>query len=229
MTSSPLVEATNLSKSFPDMGSFVDVLRNTSLLIHRGESLAITGPSGAGKSTLLHILGTIEAPSSGTLTIAGKNALVGDVASLRNNHIGFIFQNFNLLPDYTTFENVCMPGKIGRRPLNRARAHELLDAVHLSAKKTTLARHLSGGEKQRVALARALYNDPDLILADEPSGNLDEEQSGLVHDLLLTLAKERQKALVIVTHDRALARLCDTTYLLHHAHLTPLQRHVGQS
>ena len=221
MDSTPIIVAKHLSKSFCDVAK-VEVFKNVSLTVHSKESIAITGPSGVGKSTLLHILGTIERPSHGTLEIAGKNALATDSACIRNQHIGFVFQNFNLLPDYTALENVLMPGKIARKKTSSsltARAYQLLEKVGLSHRARHLARSLSGGEKQRIAIARALYNDPDVLLADEPSGNLDDHQSQVMHTLLMDLTQQMGKAVVIVTHNRALASLCHRRYILTHAEL----------
>jgi len=190
----------------------VEVLKGISLEVHAGETIAITGKSGEGKSTLLHILGTLEKPSKGEVVICGKPLL--NLPEIRNQHIGFIFQTFNLLEDYTVLENVLMPAKIGRRPLNTEKALQLLEEVGLLHRADFPAKLLSGGEKQRAAIARALCNDPDLILADEPSGNLDHAHSVAIHELLIGSAKKRNKALVIVTHDKELASLCDRTYLL---------------
>lgn len=214
----PILTAKKLSKSFVT-NQTITVLKEVSLTLYPGESIAITGPSGVGKSTLLHILGTLERPSSGTLTIADQDVLLFDPSAVRNRHIGFIFQNFNLLPDYTALENVLMPGRIGRQSIRKAsasleRGYELLTRISLLERAHELSRHLSGGEKQRIAIARALYNDPDLILADEPSGNLDDDHSTAIHSLLFSLTEQMGKALVIVTHDRALAALCNRRFLL---------------
>ena len=177
------------------------------------------GSSGEGKSTLLHILGTLEQPSSGQLEICGQPTDTSSLPSLRNRHIGFIFQSFNLLEEDTVLDNVLMPARIAREPTHSRspayrRALQLLEKVGLSSRIRFLAKLLSGGEKQRVAIARALLNNPDLILADEPSGNLDYGNSQAIHQLLLMLTKEEGKTLVIVTHDSELASLCDKTYQL---------------
>lgn len=190
----------------------VTILHDISLEVEAGQTVAITGKSGEGKSTLLHILGTLEKPSSGELFICGKP--LKNLPQIRNRHIGFIFQSFNLLEEYTVLENVLMPGKIGRHKLDHIRALTLLEEVGLSHRADFPAKLLSGGEKQRAAIARALYNDPDLILADEPSGNLDHSHSVAIHEMLIGSAKKRNKALIIVTHDPELASLCDRTYLL---------------
>ncbi len=197
----------------------VEVLSDVSLDVHQGETVAITGKSGEGKSTLLHILGTLEQSTSGTLEICEKTPSPHNVSHLRNKSIGFIFQSFNLLENYTTIENVLMPAKIGRldtSPKSPAYAHAkaLLEEVGLSDRADFPAKLLSGGEKQRAAIARAFCNDPDIIFADEPSGNLDHTHSCIIHALLIGSAKKRNKALIIVTHDKELAALCDTTYHL---------------
>lgn len=215
----PILKASGLSKAFviPTRNT---VLKDISLEVAAGETIAIMGPSGVGKSTLLHILGTLDLPDSGHLEIAGKNALGDTASALRNKHIGFIFQNFNLLDEYTVLDNVLMPARIGRSSLDDKHALELLKRVNLESHAHHLAKQLSGGEKQRVAIARALCNDPDLILADEPSGNLDDGNSKAIHELLIHSAKDLGKALIVVTHDQQLAKLCDKIYLLQDAHLT---------
>lgn len=206
-----ILKAKEIYKRF-DKPSLVQVLSGISLEVQAGETVAITGKSGEGKSTLLHILGTLEKPTEGEIFICGAQPT--NLPEVRNRHIGFIFQTFNLLEDYSVLDNVLMPAKIGRRPLNTERALELLGEVGLSHRADFPAKLLSGGEKQRAAIARALCNDPDLILADEPSGNLDHAHSIAIHELLIGSAKKRNKALVIVTHDKELASLCDRTYLL---------------
>lgn len=215
-----VLEAKDIAKSF-DFPTPFQVLKKISLILRRGESIAIMGRSGAGKSTLLHILGTLDQPSKGTLWIAGKECFNNKIslALLRNEEIGFIFQNFNLLEEYTVLENILMPAKIGRAPIGkeskkRKWALELLKRVHLEEKTSSMVRQLSGGEKQRVAIARALCNDPALILADEPSGSLDRHNAEEIHSLLISLAKEMGKGLVIATHSKELAKLCDQTLIL---------------
>lgn len=206
-----ILQAKKICKRF-EKPTLVEVLKGVSLEIFAGESVAITGKSGEGKSTLLHILGTLEEASEGEILICGKPLL--NLPEIRNRHIGFIFQTFNLLEDYTVLENVLMPAKIGRSPLNREKGLQLLEEVGLLHRADFPAKLLSGGEKQRAAIARAFCNDPDLILADEPSGNLDHAHSVVIHELLINSAKKRNKALIIVTHDNELASLCDTGYLL---------------
>jgi lipoprotein-releasing system ATP-binding protein len=219
-----LLVADNLSKTFFTPTPVV-VLKKVSIEIKQGQSVAILGKSGEGKTTLLHILGTLEDPTSGSLFIAGINACSASKSKLRSNKIGFVFQNYNLLDDYTVLENVLLPASIAGHPTHKGslaylRAEELLDEIGLTPRKHFLAKLLSGGEKQRAAIARALQNDPDLILADEPSGNLDHTHSQAIYTLLLKAAKKKGKALVVVTHDKDLANLCDVQYALADGELT---------
>jgi lipoprotein-releasing system ATP-binding protein len=197
----------------------VDVLKGVDLELASGESIAIMGKSGEGKSTLLHVLGTLERPTSGSLFILGRDVSSGDLSTLRNRHIGFIFQNFHLLEEESALQNVLIPAKIARVPIHpgsaaHTRALMLLERVGLKERIHFCAKLLSGGEKQRTSIARALMNDPELILADEPSGNLDHAQSQEVHRLLIDCAKTFGKSLIVVTHDKELSALCDKTYLL---------------
>jgi lipoprotein-releasing system ATP-binding protein len=208
-----VLKAKQISKSFKSPIDLT-VLKNISLEIKAGETVAITGKSGEGKTTLLHILGTLEPPTEGTIEICGIKANSSNWSKLRNEQIGFIFQAYNLLEDYTVLENVLMPAKIGGRTDCEKRAFELLEEVGLSHRAHFPAKLLSGGEKQRAAIARAFLNDPALILADEPSGNLDHAHSTIIYNLLLGAAQKRGKALIVVTHDRELAALCQKTYAL---------------
>jgi lipoprotein-releasing system ATP-binding protein len=197
----------------------VDVLTGVNLEVPSGKAIAIMGKSGSGKSTLLHILGTLEKSCSGTLTICGASTESTPLPILRNRHIGFVFQSCHLLDDTTVLENVLMPAKIARQPTHvgspaYTRAISLLEAVGLKERTQFLAKLLSGGEKQRAALARALCNDPEIILADEPTGNLDHAHSLAIHQLLIDLTKKRGKSLIVVTHDDELAALCDEVYIL---------------
>lgn len=210
--------AKNLSKSFGKQ----QVLKGVSLEANAGESVAITGRSGEGKSTLLQILGTLEEPDSGELFIHGKRVESSRYDALRLNHIGFIFQAFHLLEDFTVIENVLMPAKIARQ-LNKEtvkRAESLLEQVGLTASKLKFAKQLSGGEKQRVAIARALMNDPELLFADEPTGNLDLKTAEEIHTLLLSLTTTLKKTLVLVTHSQELANLCSVKLHLSDGALT---------
>lgn len=188
------------------------------------------GTSGEGKSTLLQILGTLEAPTSGDLLIAGKSVLNTPLSILRNRHIGFVFQAFNLLEDYTVLQNVLMPALIGGKGIGKhseaySRALYLIERVGLKQRLHFHTKLLSGGEKQRVALARALCNDPEIILADEPSGNLDHNTSSHIHALLMEAVKEFNKALIVVTHDDTLAALCDRKLILCNGYLNKENDH----
>lgn len=213
-----VLKAKNLCKSYEAQEKLV-ILKNISIEIHQGETIAISGPSGVGKSTLLNIFGTLEEPSSGSLEIESISTKQADLAHIRNQHIGFIFQSYHLLEEYTALDNVLMPAQIARKPTSKnspahKRALMLLEKVGMSHRALFLTKLLSGGEKQRVAIARALCNDPALILADEPSGNLDEYNAHIIHQLLIDCAHTFHKALVVVTHNQELAQLCDHRFLL---------------
>lgn len=219
----PILTARKICKVF-NYPARVEVLKGISLDLYPGESIAIMGASGEGKSTLLHILGTLEEPTSGELLIVGQEATRKPAASLRNQHIGFIFQGFNLLEDYSVLQNILMPALIGRKDITQGskaykRGCQLVDQVGLSHRLHYPIKLLSGGEKQRVALARAFLNDPEMILADEPSGNLDHETSLAIHTLLLDSVKKLNKGMIVVTHDQELANLCDRTVYLCDGHL----------
>ena len=208
----PVLKAIQLQKSFYNPKQ-IKILSGLDLLVHPGESVAITGRSGEGKSTLLQILGTLEDPCHGRLEIMGQQVGFFNKSRLRNRHIAFIFQSFHLLEDYTAIENVLMPAKIARKAASKSHGMNLLAKVGLADRAEFPTKLLSGGEKQRVAIARALCNDPDLIFADEPSGNLDRETATLIHDLLIDFSRAG-KAVVIVTHNEDLANLCQTRYQL---------------
>lgn len=214
-----VLSAKHLYKTF-DSPEKVELLSDISLDLKAGESIAICGRSGEGKTTLLHILGSLEAPDSGTIEIQGHLFSPSTAAELRNKHIGFIFQAFNLLEDFTLLENVLMPAAIARQPKSRAYGLELLKKVGLEQRADFPAKLLSGGERQRGAIARALCNNPDLILADEPSGNLDRANAQNIGQLLLSLVKQEKKSLILVTHDPQLAALCDRQYQLSESRLS---------
>ena len=187
------------------------VLRGISLRVRAGEIIAIVGASGAGKSTLLHILGTLDRPTSGVVMYDGVDvfALAEDERSrFRNRSIGFVFQFHHLLPEFTALENVAMPALIAGSPLGRVRprALQLLEEVGLAARADERPTKLSGGEQQRVAVARALMNAPRVVLADEPSGNLDSENASILHDLLWDFSSRQGQTFVVVTHNESLAR-----------------------
>ncbi|HQK99372.1 MAG TPA: ABC transporter ATP-binding protein [Smithellaceae bacterium] len=200
----------NLSKTFIKDGNRIEVLRGIDLDIAPGQSLAILGVSGAGKSTLIHILGTLDHPTSGTLSIHGQNVFSWserDISGFRNRHIGFIFQFNNLLPEFSALENTMLPALISGVPKKEAskRAHGLLEEVGLAQRATHKPGELSGGEQQRVAIARALIMKPDILLADEPTGNLDTETGKKIEDVLISLNRERHITLIVVTHNQHLA------------------------
>jgi lipoprotein-releasing system ATP-binding protein len=206
----PLVVIEDLHKDFIHMGQTLQVLRGIVLTIFQGEILAIVGPSGAGKSTLLYCMGTLDLPTSGRLLL-GTEELTrmssSRLAAVRNRDIGFVFQFHHLLPEFTALENVMMPGLIrgrSRREMAR-RASTLLDEVGLSDRSTHRPGELSGGEQQRVAIARALALEPKLVLADEPTGNLDSGTSDAIHDLFFQINREHGTTIVVVTHNTGFA------------------------
>jgi lipoprotein-releasing system ATP-binding protein len=216
----PVLEAIDVVKEYTGGdGTTLRILNGASLTILRGEMVAIIGESGAGKSTLLHILGALDKPSSGEIRIAGRAVQTGSEASLaevRNKSIGFVFQFHHLLREFSALENVMMPLLIaGKRPAAvRGRARELLESVGLGSRVDHLPSALSGGEQQRVAVARALAPDPALLLADEPSGNLDRGNAERLHELFATLAASHGVGVVVVTHNRALASRANRVLLL---------------
>lgn len=205
-----MIALTDIRKRFGTL----DVLRGVSLEVARGEVVAVVGASGAGKSTLLQIAGTLMRPDGGRVVIDGTDVgALGDraLSRFRNEHIGFVFQFHHLLPEFTAFENVCIPGFIGRRPRAEVerRADELLALMGLSARRGHKPSQLSGGEQQRVAIARALVNSPAVLLADEPSGNLDSRNRDEIHKLFFELRDKLGQTVVIVTHDENLAAMAD--------------------
>jgi lipoprotein-releasing system ATP-binding protein len=208
---SAIVVARNVTKSFRHMGRTLEVLRGVDIAIDDGEVLAIVGPSGAGKSTLLHCIGTLDVPTGGSIRLAGEEItrLPGwRLAGLRNRTIGFVFQFHHLLPEFNAVENVMMPGLVqGGRPRREleVRAGALLEEVGLKERMLHRPGELSGGEQQRVALARALMLEPKLLLADEPTGNLDSATSSQMHDLFFAINEQRGTTIVVVTHNATLA------------------------
>ncbi|MCU0979107.1 MAG: ABC transporter ATP-binding protein [Pirellulaceae bacterium] len=210
---------TNVTKQFPTRGEGLTVLRGVSLACELGENVAILGPSGSGKSTLLHILGTLDRPTAGTVTLGGEDPFQlneAGVASFRNRHVGFVFQDHHLLPQLSVLENVLIPTLAEGRPDEAmvARARDLLARVGLSERLEHRPAELSGGERQRVGVARALIRQPKLILADEPTGNLDRTNALAVGRLLVDLQLEEQAILVVVTHSADLAQLLQRRYEL---------------
>jgi len=209
-----VIRAVDLSKSFQKDGTRMDILKPLNFEINSGESVAILGASGAGKSTLLHILGTLDHPTSGNLFINGEDVFAYDerkLAELRNRKIGFVFQFHHLLPEFSSLENVMMPALINGMPKReaRSRAEFVLNEVSLGDRMTHKPGELSGGEQQRVAVARAVIMEPDIILADEPTGNLDTETGERVQDVLINLNKTKGITLIIVTHNQLLAERLD--------------------
>ena len=207
--STPLVVAKDVRKSFQHMGRTLDVLRGIDLQIDEGEMIGVVGPSGAGKSTFLHCIGTLDVVTSGSLKIAGQELTTmsgARLAEVRNRTIGFVFQFHHLLPEFNALENVSMPGLIqGRAPRDiEARARQLLEEVGLKERVMHRPGELSGGEQQRVALARALVLEPKLLLADEPTGNLDSKTSEQIHQLFFSINKKHRTTIVIVTHNMSL-------------------------
>ena len=207
-----MIQLRDITKSFGSL----QVLRGISLDVERGEVLSIVGPSGAGKTTLLQIMGTLDRPDTGTVTIDGTQ--VGrlnerELAAFRNRHIGFVFQFHQLLPEFTALENVLIPALIAGRPRREATqaAREMLALLGLAERAEHKPNELSGGEKQRVAVARALINRPSVVLADEPSGSLDTRHKEELHQLFFDLRRELGQTFVIVTHDEGLARMTDRT------------------
>ena len=210
----PAIKATDLSKSFQKDGSRIEILKNLDFEIAAGESVAILGASGAGKSTLLHILGTLDHPSSGSLFLNGEDVFKFNeqkLAELRNRKIGFVFQFHHLLPEFSSLENVMMPALISGVPKKEARrrAEFVLNEVNLGDRITHKPGELSGGEQQRVAVARAVIMEPDLILADEPTGNLDTETGERVQEVLINLNRKLGITLIVVTHNQLLAERLD--------------------
>ena len=218
------VEVTAVGKRYGEGDGTIQVLSGIDLKLVKGENLAITGPSGSGKSTLLHILGTLDAPSTGTVTIDGADPFAlpeRELARFRNQRLGFVFQDHHLLPQYSVLDNVLLPTLADRRQSaawrrDRAmgRAEELLHGVGLADRIAHVPGQLSGGERQRVAVARALINDPDLVLCDEPTGNLDAATAAEVADLLFRLHLQRGNILVVVTHSLELAGRCQRRFEL---------------
>jgi lipoprotein-releasing system ATP-binding protein len=222
----PAIHAEHLSKTYEGEGAPVTVFKDLSLDVERGLFAAIMGPSGVGKSTLLHLLGAIDRPDTGRVEIFGEDlATLGarDRAHFRNAKIGFVFQFHHLLPEFTAEENVAFPLRIAgmSAPDARKLAGERLERVGLAERRTHLPRAMSGGEQQRVAIARALARTPGLLLADEPTGNLDADSASGVFDLLEELHRERGMTTVLVTHNPDLASRCDKIYLMSREGIAP--------
>ena len=208
--SQPILSARNIHKYY----GALHVLQGVDLDIHAGEIVSMVGPSGSGKSTLLHILGTLDEPAEGEIRLKNRDlhVLKGKaLASFRNHHIGFVFQFHHLLPEFTALENVCIPGWIaaGKKPDIDSRARELLETLGVGHRMENKPAAMSGGEQQRVAVCRALINSPDIIFADEPTGNLDSANAKELHQLFFELRAKFNQTFLIVTHNEALAEMSD--------------------
>jgi len=213
----PVVEARNLTKTYTIADREIRVLDDVSLSVAEGEFLVVEGSSGSGKTTLLSLLSGLDKPSSGRVLLEEMDiteATEDDLAPLRNEIIGFVFQSFHLVPSLTALENVMFPAEIRRDPQAHDKAAELLKRVGLQKRSDNYPHQLSGGEMQRVAMCRAVINNPKIIFADEPTGNLDSENGKAVLDLLLEFQKERQTTLVLVTHSVDIARIADRMIIL---------------
>ena len=210
-----MIESKDITKSYGDL----KVLKGVNFTINKGEIVSVVGASGAGKTTLLQILGTLDRADGGDIVFENKSTSAlskKDLAQFRNQNIGFVFQFHHLLPEFTAFENVCLPGYIGKRNKKEVekRAKELLIQLGLENRIEHKPNELSGGEQQRVSVARALINDPALILADEPSGNLDSTTAKELHQLFFDLRDKLQQTFVIVTHNEDLAKMADRTLVM---------------
>ncbi len=223
-----MIIAKDIKKSYDTL----NVLKGVSLDVKQGEVVSIVGKSGAGKSTFLHIMGTLDTADSGELNINDTNIAnlnEAELAEFRNKHIGFVFQFHHLLPEFNALENVCIPAYISQKSQKEAeeRAKELLDYLGLGNRMTHKPSELSGGEQQRVAVARALMNEPAVVLADEPSGNLDTATSQELHDLFFKLREEYQQTFVIVTHNMELAKMSDRMVVMQDGLIVNEERRIN--
>ncbi len=221
---SDVLVARQVCKSYWQGDREVQVLTDLDLLITAGETVAIVGVSGSGKSTLLHLLAGLDQPDKGSISVVGTDLAelnATEIGRLRNKHLGFVYQFHHLLPEFTAVENIAMPLMIGGTSRRQAelQAAELLDRVGLAARASHHPSALSGGERQRVAIARALVTRPDLVLADEPTGNLDEDSATMIHELMISLAEELATAFVVVTHNQQFAGQMQRVLHLHSGNL----------
>ena len=218
-----LLTASQLNKTVQVGEQTLSIIKDVDIYVNAGEFVVIMGKSGSGKSTLLGVLAALDYPDSGTVSLAGQmlSSLDEDaLAVIRQHDMGFVFQSFHLLPTLTVAENIAFPLDIARRP-NPARVDELIDAVDLGHRRHSLPNQLSGGEQQRTAVARALVSHPKIVFADEPTGNLDEQNADQVMQLLLDLRQQVGSALVVVTHDPALAEMADRVITMHDGRIVP--------
>ncbi|MGE0158552.1 MAG: ABC transporter ATP-binding protein [Gemmatimonadales bacterium] len=224
IASAPQLQLSDLRKAYEEGGRMHTVLDRASATVAAGERVAILGPSGSGKSTLLNLISGIDLPDAGSVTIGGTNVTAlteVERTRFRRDHVGFVFQFFNLLPTLSVIENLLLPLELkgGGAGAGEVRARALLERVGLAARADTFPDRLSGGEQQRVALARALVHEPRVVLADEPTGNLDEAMAEQVADLLIDLVRGERATLIVVTHSRALAARMDRVLRLDHGRL----------
>jgi lipoprotein-releasing system ATP-binding protein len=224
----------DVSKSFPTRGEPLVVLRDCSLELSAGQNAAIVGPSGSGKSTLLHILGALDAPTSGRVTLGGEDPFALDerrLAHFRNRNIGFVFQDHHLLPQLTVLENVLVPALADGTPPRESvdRARDLLDRVGLAERLEHRPAELSGGERQRVGVARALLLKPQLVLADEPTGNLDRTNAAAIGKLLIDIQRQEKTMLLVVTHSPELAQRCERQYEIDDGRLKSRSAHQPEA
>ncbi|HCT72491.1 MULTISPECIES: ABC transporter ATP-binding protein [Psychrobacter] len=218
-----LLTASQLNKTVQVGEQKLSIIKDVDIYVNAGEFVVIMGKSGSGKSTLLGLLAALDYPDSGTVSLAGQTLSSLDedaLAVIRQQDMGFVFQSFHLLPTLTVAENIAFPLDIARRP-NQARVDELIDAVDLGHRRHSLPNQLSGGEQQRTAVARALVSHPKIVFADEPTGNLDEQNADQVMQLLLDLRQQVGSALVVVTHDPALAEMADRVITMHDGRIVP--------
>lgn len=215
-TSEPAIEAIDVQRTFKVGSRDINVLKGVSVTVNQGEKMFLVGPSGAGKTSLLYTLAGLESPSAGDVKINGLSLYrlsSRKQAAIRNNAMGYVFQSFFLLPELTAIENVMLPSLIGGKK-SRSRAEQLMERVGLSHRLSHLPTELSGGEQQRVAIARSMINDPSILFADEPTGNLDSKTGKSVMDLLTSMASEQSRTLLVVTHDDELANTGDRKVML---------------